>query len=593
MLGLLLVSVVVVFAAWPPGVSLLEEGVQGAFKYFASDSFYYLAIADQSSVAGYYTFDGLNPTNGFHPLWEFYLRASFGVLALQPEQQILFTAASSVVFSSVGAGLFAWVVFGLTGRFAVALLAAVPGLFFLVMPHFGKNFAAQWNFSNGMESPLSVLIFGMVLVFLFSGRRTRSVWLRRDLVVLSLGLSALILTRLDDVFILVPFTLYACLTGVSIRDRVARGFTLLFAPVAVLTLYMGFNLAYSGSLLPSSGLAKADPLWAVARNGYAVFTTFFPFLDFMRQDVEVWKPEGWRVIQMIFPAALAVFWLARFRSGRRIGLGSLPTSSGASASVACLAAYVVLKATYNFGVVGLWNQGAWYYVVSIMVCNLILALLLADLLERARKLRPQRSESSWLGRHEEWLSSLGAILLVLLVANSATEAKRAGRDHDRNYRFWAERAEAQELIDDHCGACGVVSFDDGIVAYALNGIPTLNGLGLVLDGEASVAKLEGRLLELAWTRGHRLLVTVNYPMAPDAYTRPSALRTHLERNGHFASESLDQWHFELAFRLPGSHVNFIRFVPASVARTETGKSLAGRRPPTRTNPSRPELTFGS
>ncbi|MFP6638750.1 MAG: hypothetical protein VCC04_00795, partial [Myxococcota bacterium] len=151
----MLVSVVVVFAAWPPGVSLLEEGVQGAFKYFASDSFYYLAIADQSSVAGYYTFDGLNPTNGFHPLWEFYLRASFGVLALQPEQQILFTAASSVVFSSVGAGLFAWVVFGLTGRFAVALLAAVPGLFFLVMPHFGKNFAAQWNFSNGMESPLS------------------------------------------------------------------------------------------------------------------------------------------------------------------------------------------------------------------------------------------------------------------------------------------------------------------------------------------------------------------------------------------------------------------------------------------------------
>lgn len=592
-LGLLLVLVVAGFAAWPPAVALFEEGVQGAFKYFASDSFYYLAIADQSSVAGYYTFDGLNPTNGFHPLWEFYLHQSFAALALAPEQQIMFTAVSSVVFSSLGAALLAWTVFRLTGHFAVALLAAVPGLFFLVMPHFGKNFAAQWNFSNGMESPLSVLIFGLVLVFLFSGQRTRRVWSRRDLALLSLPLTALVLTRLDDVFILVPFSLYALASGRSIRDRMARGISVLVVPVAVLTLYMGFNFGYSGSFLPSSGLAKADPLWAILRNGYAVFTTFFPFLDFMRADVAVWKSEGWRVIQMTFPAALAIFWLVRLRHGRKAGPAALSQLPGVNTAVGCLAVYVILKAAYNFSVVGLWHQGGWYYVVSIMTCNLILALLVADLLERARKLRPLASESSFLCRHEALLSSVAAVLLVLLIGNAATEAKRSGRDHDRNYRFWAQRVEAQDLIDEHCHACGVVSYDDGIVAYALDRVPTLNGLGLVLDEEAAAARGEGRLLELAWARGHRLLVTVNYPMAPDAYDRPSALRSHLERNGHFASESLDQWHFEVAFGLPDSNVKFIHFAPASLVSVESEESLAGRQTSTRPDPAPLELTFGS
>ena len=161
LVGLLLAVVVLVLAAWPPLAALFEEGMGGAFKYLASDSFYYLAIADRSSSAGYYTFDGLNPTSGFHPLWEFYLRSGFGVLGLDSEQQILFTSISGVGFTAIGAVLFAWAVFGLTGRFAVALLASVPGFLFFFLPHFGMRFASNWSFSNGMESPLSAFFFGL------------------------------------------------------------------------------------------------------------------------------------------------------------------------------------------------------------------------------------------------------------------------------------------------------------------------------------------------------------------------------------------------------------------------------------------------
>ncbi len=59
------------------------------------------------------------------------------------------------------------------------------------------------------------------------------------------------------------------------------------------------------------------------------------------------------------------------------------------------------------------------------------------------------------------------------------------------------------------------------------------------------------------------MVTVNYPMAPDAYTRDGALRAHLARNAHLSGQSLEAWEFELAFALPGSNVNFVRFTPQS------------------------------
>ena len=117
------------------------------------------------------------------------------------------------------------------------------------------------------------------------------------------------------------------------------------------------------------------------------------------------------------------------------------------------------------------------------------------------------------------------------------------------------------MIDRHCGDCGVISFDDGIVAFSLEDVPTMNGIGLALDKEARLAQNEGRLLDLAWKRGHRLLVTVNYPMAPNAYRRNEALRAHIRRNAHLEGQSVEDWTFELAFEVPGSNVNFVSFSP--------------------------------
>ncbi|MCH7709625.1 MAG: hypothetical protein IH884_14145, partial [Myxococcales bacterium] len=106
----------------------------------------------------------------------------------------------------------------------------------------------------------------------------------------------------------------------------------------------------------------------------------------------------------------------------------------------------------------------------------------------------------------------------------------------------------------------VLSFDDGIVAFALER-PSMNGLGLEIDREAVEARKGGRLLEIAHARGFRLLTSLNYPFADELEAQE--LRTRLEAWPQLEAEPLEAWSFEIVHRDPASGAWFIRFEPAS------------------------------
>ncbi|MBA1330117.1 hypothetical protein QQ73_02655, partial [Candidatus Endoriftia persephone str. Guaymas] len=63
-------DVLLLFAMLSPFVlfALLAQAQQ-LVNFFPDDAFYYLQTADQLLLRGFPTFDGLNPTNGFHPLF--------------------------------------------------------------------------------------------------------------------------------------------------------------------------------------------------------------------------------------------------------------------------------------------------------------------------------------------------------------------------------------------------------------------------------------------------------------------------------------------------------------------------------------------
>ncbi len=565
--------------AYPPAVALYRDGVLGAFRYFASDAFYYLSIARYSAGRPFFTFDGIHPTSGFHPFWQWLLASAVAFFDLGEEGLILFTAVLGVALVSIGTALFAWVLLRLTRRPWLALIGAVPGAYYWLVPSVDARFFAPWSFANGMESPLSIFLFGILLAGLF-GRD----WLRSDaslasIVGVSALLSLIVLTRLDDVFIFVPFVFWAAFANGSPSDKESRREALrrvaamALVPTLAIGAYLTYNALHTGSPIPSSGATKWQPLWALGRNLYALWTTVLPFADPLGRGSVAWSSEAWRVLQMAVPAMAAVAWLLGRPMGRGVAEPTLELRD--DRIVGLLAVYVLCKAVYNFSMVGLWHQGQWYYPLSIMVFDLICAVWLARSLDRRSDVDTAHgADTLAAGLQRRWpaiaragsaLAFLGAAVLVLISANAFVDGLQRGPHPPRNFAFWMERAELDRLLDQTCPGCGVLEFDDGIVAFSLEGTATLNGLGLAMDRQAQQALQQGRLLELAWQRGHRVFTSVNYEMPRAAYADPGSLREFLARNRHFEREDLEAWDFEIAFESPTSQVFFVRFEPRRAA----------------------------
>ena len=209
------------------------------------DAFYYFQIARQVASGRGFTFDGVHPTNGFHPLWLFTL---VPVFALVPGDVPPLRVA-------------VWIQVGL-----VAVAAAV--IFRGLCPRIGKAAAltaalgvvalpgAPSVFRTGMES--SLLLCLMVAVWrrwlgLPSGAAPHG----RGWFGLGLLCGLALLARLEAIF-LVPALLV--LGGRRwLRDPKAL-LALVGPPALALSAYVAWNALAFGTLLPVSALVKAH--WA-------------------------------------------------------------------------------------------------------------------------------------------------------------------------------------------------------------------------------------------------------------------------------------------------------------------------------------------
>lgn len=354
---------------YPPLVSYRGQGLGAAFKFFAWDTFYYLAVAEHSVGKPFFTFDGELATNGFHPLWQGVLRASFSVLGWQGAQpvQLAFTFGLSAVLVAAGAALVALAVLRRTGRPVLAVLSVVPGGYYLLFAAVDPHYGATWSFVNGMESGLTIL-FGGVLVYLLVGR---GMWRRRTLVnvaTVSFLATLLVLSRLDDVFVFLPLLLAIGLYPQEGERRVPHLLVAAAIPTLLIGAYLLYNLMTVGLLLPVSGMLKAQGGLALSENLAALLGTLSPPAD------SSWAGASIRLLQMIVPLVASGLWLA-YRSFRPRGEEARGAITG-EAALSLFAVYVLAKGLYNLVNVRLWDQGHWYYPLSILVTNLILALFL-------------------------------------------------------------------------------------------------------------------------------------------------------------------------------------------------------------------------
>jgi len=531
---------------YPPLLLLKKINIAAPFQYFAADVFYYLAVADNSIDMPYFTFDGTRPTNGFHPFWQYYLTFVFKLFDSFSDQsnQIFFAFVSSIVLTAFGTALFGLAVFRLTHRFALSLLAAVPGIYYLLFSRIIPHYGSTWSFINGMESPSSIFFFGLLLYLIFSPDQTLKFNPKR-VVVLSALLTAVVLCRLDDIFIFGPFFVYICF----LPDKTSRFKLLLafiFPPVSLIGMYLLYNLSYSGMLLPVSGMVKGGSIELIS-NIKALLLAFCPLTFFSETWTHAWKHGTWRILQLVVPLIAASIWLSGEVIRRR---GRIFFRAGNHRdAISLLCGYVILKGCYNIFAVPLWQQGHWYFPLNIMIFNLLGAWFIS------RHLRNTPSK-----RLAAALTAI-AILWIILLANSFTSLKLTSGYNLAYFNFWKGRKELNQKLKRVIPGEGLLSFDDGIICYAL-GQPVMSGLGYCLDKEAFQAFRKGRLLDIAYRRGFNNLTSYYYLQLPEKPPISGRLLKRKLASCFFLSgQKLENWRFSIAWRPEKATWAIVKFEP--------------------------------
>ena len=241
--------------------SILRHSVSWLLGYVADDGFYYLQVARHLAATGHSTFDGLNPTNGYHPGWMLLMT---GLARLLPDRVALFKASLGLEFGFQLA----------TGLMLVPVLRRFSG------PFWAWVVAAAWLLNPlpftlalfGVEAPfaqfavtVSVWVYlSRIAPFLRPGHEFRPP--ASALSVFGLSLAFAFYGRTDQALpavLAVVLLLGFILKGTSPVFRLAScGRVLLWVggtfALAVLPWYL-FSYAACGTLSQDSGAMKA--LW--------------------------------------------------------------------------------------------------------------------------------------------------------------------------------------------------------------------------------------------------------------------------------------------------------------------------------------------
>lgn len=241
----------VVFITLAPVGSLLV--------FLSDDAYYYLNVAYNNARGDGLTFDGLNPSNGWHPLWMlivqpvYLLFANFSSadaslldssivdkeLALRAILIIQTIVASAAIYHcwrfAISRG-WGTTTFGITTVAAVTLMAPVPVLLL-----------------NGLETPL-VLLVQVVLIRLLADDGEN---LRRVLIGAFIGL--LFLSRLDTAFIILALAIWLALVEIkqfSILEIFKRWWAAALVAGLMAVAYFSWNTIEFGQPMPISGALK-------------------------------------------------------------------------------------------------------------------------------------------------------------------------------------------------------------------------------------------------------------------------------------------------------------------------------------------------
>jgi len=450
----------------------------------ADDAAYFYQIARNLAQGNGLTFDGINATNGFQPLWLYVLLPLAWVLQNAPVELYLRAALIyQVVLLAIAGIVFFFAVSHLGGRGA-ALVAT--GIFYIL---------AARLLANGMESGILAVCTNMLLYFSLKYRPFSKDCSHKHAIVFGLLLGLTILARLDMIFLfLIIYTvvIFTIITKTNHLERVTlvkQSTASIIACGALLLPYFIYNKLMFDSIMPISGELK---------NTFPhIFEGAIPFIL-----LGYTTDRGLLVAMLIFAYTIMAFLLSTFlflRSPLRT-----ETSERYKLSVLIIGTLYVIAHYLHTTLFMSWGIGIWHFAVYIFHACALSAYIVDNLF---RRLSTQALRLA--------TSATTAAILAVLAANSYIVAKTQPKGWQlQSYRaaVWARTHLPQDAR--------LALTDSGLFGM-LSERSVVNLDGIVNNMEYQEALKRRQLNDYFRRKGVRYLVMHAYRPYPLKYTAPN------------------------------------------------------------------------
>ena len=458
-------------------VNILQANWSWVADQVPDDAFYYLEIGRHLGAGDGPTFDGLNQTNGFHPLWQVLVTP---LTWLFPDDLAL-TKASLLL--GMAFGLAAIV---LVARLLQEVVGPAPAaLGALVVVHAASM---TWQ-SNGMESPVVVFLLALVA---WSIRRFDDAGTPRSAVLVGVACGFLVLARIDMglAVLLVPAALALRTRSLSpVRWWLVGGGVVVVPVIALDLAVFGHLLTVSGTIKLAWMADMAQDRWGGrATVGYAGFVGHWAWLYvvdvaerlgqtiFVGVDGAIGWLARWGLLVLSVAGGLA-YWRTWPRSdGERAPL------SGPVFALLVVVAVVGAKAAVDVVTLPIWSAW-WYSAPQRVVAGFLVGLGLWQAVRMVER---------WAGG----MAAVGLALVVVLAAFPITAWTADAADRPDGTSWQAALLQAGDWVAAE-GPEGVYgAFDAGLLGYRLHGVRVVVNLdGLVNDYEHAELAMAGASTE--------------------------------------------------------------------------------------------------
>ena len=340
--------------AWQPLETLVA-------KVIPDDSFYYFQVARNITAGNGSSLDGLNTTNGYHPLW---MAALLPLTSLSQEAFVRAALTLGAVIDTATIVALWWALVPLTKRLAIKIIA---------VSFYAFNPAVVFAAVNGLESSISlfclVVLFGLLLR---SGQTSPKKY--RFWTVMGLMSGLAVLARTDNgIIVLLILSFLGYRSG--LRPMLLVG----LISLGVTFPWFAWNLATFGTPLQVSAEAATyvsrtnfDPNNALSFTevlGHSASITKGAFLDEIPRVYFFSKPLLGTVVGALITGTIVAAW--RSRDTRRMLRQQLPVMAVLAVGVLSL---VVIHAGAR------WFLRPWYFLAVVPIAALFIAMMLEAIL---------------------------------------------------------------------------------------------------------------------------------------------------------------------------------------------------------------------